>query len=275
MPIGSMELPAWRAESMKMRSRHFRMRLESRSDISGRKNWISVFTRQKAQALDGRQKDALATYNAIIKYNKDARAYYLRGDLYMDMGEEKKGRADFESAVQQGKKNYEIYIGIYESLSRHEKRMRDRNICLLRWRSKGDKPEDELYKGRISVICSVKTKMPSVIWKKAKEHKQMLASYYLGLAYDANGDSDKAKKCIAEYIKSGVATSYDLYELGMQEMQDGNYKNALTYFNSGLELEKVPNKQNLMKSAIAAYEYSGDFDSAKKDDEGIFKGLSG
>ena len=59
-------------------------------------------------------------------------------------------------------------------------------------------------------------------------------------------------------------TSYDLYELGMQEMQDGNYKNALTYFNSGLELEKVPNKQNLMKSAIAAYEYSGDFDSAKK-----------
>ena len=100
--------------------------------------------------------------------------------------------------------------------------------------------------------------------EKAKEHKQMLASYYLGLAYDANGDSDKAKKCIAEYIKSGVATSYDLYELGMQEMQDGNYKNALTYFNSGLELEKVPNKQNLMKSAIAAYEYSGDFDSAKK-----------
>ncbi|WP_256624953.1 hypothetical protein, partial [Enterococcus faecium] len=37
-------------------------------------------------------------------------------------GEEKKGRADFESAVQQGKKNYEIYIGIYESLSRHEKK---------------------------------------------------------------------------------------------------------------------------------------------------------
>ena len=32
-------------------------------------------------------------------------------------------------------------------------------------------------------------------------------------------------------------------ELGMQEMQDGNYKNALTYFRFRLELEKVPNKQ--------------------------------
>ena len=47
---------AWRAESMKMRSRHFRMRLESRSDISGRKNWISVFTRQKHRHWTERQK---------------------------------------------------------------------------------------------------------------------------------------------------------------------------------------------------------------------------
>ena len=181
----------------------------------------------------------------------------------MDMGEEKKGMADFESAVQHGKKNYEIYIGIYESLSRHEKKDEGQKYLSAAMEIKGDKPEDELYKGRISYLLGENKDAISYL-EKAKEHKQMLASYYLGLAYDANGDSDKAKKCIAEYIKSGVATSYDLYELGMQEMQDGNYKNALTYFNSGLELEKVPNKQNLMKSAIAAYEYSGDFDSAKK-----------
>ena len=66
----------------------------------GEKELDICFYKAKAQALDGKTKDALATYNAIIKYNKDARAYYLRGDLYMDMGEEKKGRADFESAVQ-------------------------------------------------------------------------------------------------------------------------------------------------------------------------------
>mgnify|MGYP000859041231 FL=1 len=88
----------------------------------GEKELDICFYKAKAQVLDGKTKDALATYNAIIKYNKDARAYYLRGDLYMDMGEEKEGRADFESAVQHGKKNYEIYIGIYESLSRHEKK---------------------------------------------------------------------------------------------------------------------------------------------------------
>lgn len=229
----------------------------------GEKELDICFYKAQAQVLDGKTDDALATYDAIIKYNKDARAYYLRGDLYMDMGKTEKGMADFENAVQHGKKNYEIYIGIYESLSRHEKKDEGQKYLSAAMEIKGDKPKDDLYKGRISYLLG-ENKDAIQYLTRAKENNQKLASYYLGLAYEADGEKDKAKKCIAEYIKSGVATSYDLYDLGMQEMQDGNYKNALTYFNSGLELEKVPNKQNLMKSAIAAYEYSGDFDSAKK-----------
>lgn len=229
----------------------------------GEKELDICFYKAQAQVLDGKTDDALATYDAIIKYNKDARAYYLRGDLYMDMGKTEKGMADFENAVQHGKKNYEIYIGIYESLSRHEKKDEGQKYLSAAMEIKGDKPKDDLYKGRISYLLG-ENKDAIQYLTRAKENNQKLAFYYLGLAYEADGEKDKAKKCIAEYIKSGVATSYDLYDLGMQEMQDGNYKNALTYFNSGLELEKVPNKQNLMKSAIAAYEYSGDFDSAKK-----------
>ena len=229
----------------------------------GEKELDICFYKAQAQVLDGKTDDALATYDAIIKYNKDARAYYLRGDLYMDMGKTEKGMADFENDVQHGKKNYEIYIGIYESLSRHEKKDEGQKYLSAAMEIKGDKPKDDLYKGRISYLLG-ENKDAIQYLTRAKENNQKLASYYLGLAYEADGEKDKAKKCIAEYIKSGVATSYDLYDLGMQEMQDGNYKNALTYFNSGLELEKVPNKQNLMKSAIAAYESSGDFDSAKK-----------
>jgi tetratricopeptide (TPR) repeat protein len=99
---------------------------------------------------------------------------------------------------------------------------------------------------------------------KAQEAKEPLASYYLGLSYEAEGENEKAQACIEEYLDSGVATSSELYDLGIAEMDEGDYADALTYFNAGLALEKVPNKQNLMKSAIAAYEYSGDFDAAKK-----------
>ena len=42
------------------------------------------------------------------------------------------------------------------------------------------------YKGRISYLLGENKDAISYL-EKAKEHKQMLASYYLGLAYDANG----------------------------------------------------------------------------------------
>ena len=39
---------------------------------------------------------------------------------------------------------------------------------------------------------------------------------------------------------------------------------ALKYFQMGLKNKDAVNKQELMKNEIAAYEYSGDFESAKK-----------
>ena len=47
----------------------------------GEKELDICFYKAQAQVLDGKTDDALATYDAIVKYNKDARAYYLRGDL--------------------------------------------------------------------------------------------------------------------------------------------------------------------------------------------------
>ena len=221
------------------------------------------FYKAKAQYLGGDEKAALETYDSIIKYNKDARAYYLRGDLYLDMGEEKKGLSDFKEAIHRDGKNYEIYIGIYQSLSRHDRKEEGQKYLSQALEIKGDKPADELYKGRICYLLG-EYKDAVTYLTKAKENKLEIAAYYLGCAYEADGNDKKAKACIKEYLDSGIATSYELYDLGMSEMEDGDYKEALTYFEKGLSMEQVPNKQNLMKSSISAYEYSGDFDSAKE-----------
>ena len=144
----------------------------------------------------------------------------------------------------------------YEIISGH------RRVHAAALEIKGSKAEDMLYKGRISYFLGdYKTAQTDL--EKAKKDGLAQASYYLAQTYKANGETDKADKCVKEYLDSGVATSYELYDLGAEEMGEGNYTEALTYFNAGLALEKVPNKQNLMKSAISAYEYSGDFTSAK------------
>lgn len=228
----------------------------------GEKEIDICFYKAEAQSLNGATDDALETYNAIIDYNKDGRAYYLRGNLYFDMGDQEKALADYESAVKEDKKDYEIYIGIYQSMNQHGMGQDGQKYLNAALEIKGDKAEDLLYKGRISYLLGdYKTAQTDL--EKAKEGGQAKASYYLAQTYKANGDTDKADKCVKEYLDSGAATSYELYDLGTEEMGEGNYTDALTYFNAGLALEKVPNKQNLMKSAIAAYEYSGDFASAK------------
>ena len=55
----------------------------------------------------------------------------------------------------------------------------------------------------------------------------------------------------------------ELMNMGQAQMDNGNYDTAITYFQNALELESVPNKQQITKAMIIAYEYSGDFATAK------------
>lgn len=229
----------------------------------GEKEIDICFYKAEAQYLSGATEDALETYDAIIKYNKDGRAYYLRGNLYFDMGYQEKALEDYECAVKEDKNNYELYIGIYQSMSRYGLQMDAEKYLNAAMEIKGKKAEDMLYKGRISYLLG-DYKTAETDLAKAKEEGLAQASYYLSQTYEATGDMDKADKCLKEFLESNVATSYELYDLGIEEMGDGDYEEALTYFNTALAMDKVPNKQNLMKNAIAAYEYSGDFASAKE-----------
>ena len=229
----------------------------------GEKEIDICFYKAKAQIYSGDAKGALETYSAVIDYNKDARAYYLRGQLNFDMGQQEDGLSDYKQAVEEDGDNYELYIGIYESLSQHDLDADAQKYLNTAMEIKGNKAADNLYKGRISYLLD-DTESAIDYLTKAKDAKEPMAAYYLGMAYEKAGEKEKAKECIQEYIDSGTATSYDLYELGMKEMEDENYKAASTYFEAGLSLEDVPNQQELMKSAIAANEYRGKFKTARK-----------
>jgi tetratricopeptide (TPR) repeat protein len=221
------------------------------------------FYKAKAQMLGGDTDAALQTYNAIIDYNGDARAYYLRGNLYFEQGDENQALADYEQAADGASDNYEIYIGIYESMKDHDMAEDAQKYLNQALEIKGNKAEDLLYKGRILEYLGQSEDAEDYL-TKSKEKGESLASFYLGLYYEEHGESDKAEECIREYLDSGTATSYELYDLGASEAAAGDYESALTYYNEALSLEKVPNKQNLMKSVISAYEHSGDFESAKE-----------
>ena len=82
---------------------------------------------------------------------------------------------------------------------------------------------------------------------------------------------DRIGKYFKKYLDSGEADSYELMNMGQAQMDNGNYDTAITYFQNALELESVPNKQQITKAMIIAYEYSGDFATAKSKMEEYMK----
>lgn len=137
------------------------------------------------------------------------------------------------------------------------------NTLRMHLRLKGDKPDDHMQKGR---IYTIQGDYESAIdnLQKAIDGKLVKANYYMGEAYSKQGDGDNASKYYQAYLDSGEADAYDLFNMGQSQMEQGNYATAITYFDAALDLDEVPNKQELMKNEIIAYEYSGDFASAKE-----------
>ncbi len=222
------------------------------------------FYKAEAQYLNGAYEDALETYNALIEYDQNAEAYYLRGNLYFQMGDSEKAISDFGAAVAQDKGNYELYIGIYESLAAHDMAEEGQYYLNEALNQKGDKAEDHMQKGRISFLLGDTQNAVSLL-TEAVEEDYTEANFYLAEVYEALGDKEQADACFQAYLDSGIADSVDLCEMGKRQMENGDYAHAITYFSTGLEMEEVPNRQALMKNMVIAYEKSGDFASARKE----------
>ena len=239
------------------------------------------YYKAEAQYLNGDYEDALETYTALINYNGDARAYYLRGCLYYTTGaeiEEGQGAKDLDAAIEADPDNYELYIGIYNVLSAAREDYDSSegigevymdltedeitNYLYAALAIEGDAAEDDMQKGRIYYILDDMDNA-LVYLEKAAEEGETEAYYYLTQVYHASGDTDAADAAFASYIGSEDMDAEGLYEIGVTQMDNGDYTAAISCFTLALSLEEVANEQELQKGLILAYEYSGDFESAK------------
>lgn len=218
----------------------------------------------KAEALykKGNVTEAVEVYDAIVDYNEDPQAYYLRGCLYFGQGQSAQGMKDLSTAAQKAEKDYDLYIGIYQTLKAYgmeEDGLKYLNEAL---NFKGEKAYDNMQKGRVTYLMGDYEGAKALL-QKAVDGKEQKAYYYLSEVYDALGDEQAADASFQSYLKSGLADSIDLYETGVRCMEKENYEDAVKYFEAALELEEVPNRQFVMQKAIYAYEYVQDFQQAK------------
>lgn len=240
----------------------FQKALDQSVGSIGEKELDICYYKAKAQYLSNDADAAINTYTAIIDYNDDADAYYLRGCVYFAKNDYEKGSKDFESAVAEDKKNYEIYIGIYETLSKYGMSEEAQGYLDRALKIEGSKANDYMQRGRIYTILGDYESAEENL-KKAIDEDLVKANYYMGQLYVVRGDDSGAEQYFEKYLDSGDVDSYELMNMGESQMEKENYSTAVTYFQRALDMENVPNRQQLLKNMIIAYEYDGDFASAK------------
>lgn len=221
------------------------------------------FYKAEAQYMLGDLEGAMATYTAIVDFNENAKAYFLRGNLYYSLGEEEKALKDYAAAIEQEKKDYELYIGVYEALSAHDKDKEAQDYLNQALEIKGNSAYDKMQKGRINFLLG-ENKTALSLLDEAVKGNEKLAHYYLAEIYSIMGDEESSKSNMDAYMESGVADSYNLFQIANDELGKGNYDMAIQCLNAALELETVPNKQIIMKTLVIAYEHNMDFNAAKE-----------
>ncbi|WP_044936237.1 tetratricopeptide repeat protein, partial [Pseudobutyrivibrio sp. C4] len=216
-----------------------------------------------AQFSAGSFDDAVKTYTYLIKYDCDNyEAYFLRGSIYATEGEIGEAITDYDAAVAIDEKNYLLYIQIYENLN--SLGYTDQGLVYLNNAlDVSDKSANaKYYKGRIYYMLG-QTADAQEYLQAAVDKDVIEAKLYLAKLYQDSGDYDSAQTLLEEYAASDEVTSSALAALGDIEMTNGNYENALGYYQAGLSLDSIDNMSELMKGQVAALEKLERYSEAK------------
>ena len=75
-----------------------------------------LYYKAETQDKAGKYVEAVMTYTQLVDAEKSADAYMLRGMEYVKVGDGTSAEADLRTAIKKDKKNYEIYLALYEAL---------------------------------------------------------------------------------------------------------------------------------------------------------------
>lgn len=212
--------------------------------------------------------EAEATYNAILALRPgEEDAYFLRGNVRMNLGNYDGAIEDFDKTLQMNPKNYDRLIEIYEVLANFGYREVGQERLQNALDTNSDKMDNYVI-GRIYYYLGEYQKACLAL-DEAREKGGMKTYLYLGRAYEATGDYNYAASVYQTYLSNmsksdkseGSAEVYN--QLGLCRMKMRQYREALEAFQAGMQTEQSAMLQTLSFNEIVAYENLGDFETAK------------
>ncbi len=242
----------------------FQKALDQSQAVVGELELDICYYKATAQYNSGDTKGAITTCNALIDYNeKDSRAYFIRGCVYLKENDSDKARKDYDKALDYCGKNYALYLSVYENLAGAGFTEEAEELLAKGLKLKAEQPEDYTERGHIYLIRGDYDKARKEL-DQAINKGDSKALLYLAQVYDAQKDGKKAKSLYESYLKKNGSDLATLTALAEIQMEAGDYEKALELFQTALKAENIENEKQLRRNEIICYENLLDFAAAKK-----------
>lgn len=222
-----------------------------------------LYYKAETQDKAGRYVDAVMTYSQIVDAENSADAYMLRGMEYVKVGDGTSAETDLRTAIKKDKKNYEIYLALYEALMSQNKTEDAKAVLNEALKLGGSRAKDLVNQGNIYLKLGDLTAAEEKI-QKALDKGEISANLSMAELNMAKTPSDHALAC--QYFETYLAAvtsdaeAYNAYGLCLMEMED--YAKAETVFTQGVALNNRLLDRSISKNQISAAERAGHWDKA-------------
>jgi len=201
------------------------------------------------------------SFDAILSLRKDEiDAYYLRGVARLEQDRYKEAREDFDYVISKYPKDCDKLIDIVDALKQNgygEIGKEYLNAMLDNYSSK----LSEYDLGRIYFYLEDYAQACRYL-ESAKGEGSAEACLFLGRAYEATGDYNYAVSVYNNYVAKDTGNASVYNQIGLCRLKQGEYQEALTAFQTAMNIEENGMMQTLAFNEIIAYEYLGEFKQA-------------
>ena len=199
-----------------------------------------------------------------MDYDKDnEKAYFLRGCIYLKEENREQAMKDYRKAFETSGNDFALYVSAYENLKNAGWDAETEEVLEAAAKLKADKPEEHRELGRIYLLQEDYDNARKEL-DLAINQKDVKALLYMAQVYEAEGDTAQADALYESYISQNNSDVSTLAAMGDAQMQAGNYKEALGFYQQALSVESPPNEQQLRRNEIIACAQMLDFEAAKE-----------
>ncbi|MCR4908128.1 MAG: tetratricopeptide repeat protein [Lachnospiraceae bacterium] len=238
----------------------FRASLDASGGHVKKMEFDTAFYLATALFKAGDAEGAMETYDAILGLDpKNSDALFLKGKAALSLGDLDEALKCFNRAIDNAPEDPDLYIDIYESLdhagfaseggSYLKSAMELRSIT-------------NYQKGKLYYWLQDYDNAKSCLEAVGDSEQNADVILYLGKTYEALGDRSYAASLYSSWLSKNPENVEICNQLGLCQIANGNYADALKSFQDGLKISGSEMTQSLRFNEIVAYEYLSDFKKA-------------